>query len=218
MAQGLIIFDFDGLILDTESPELFAWQKAYDVVGQDFDLEHHLQTIGTWNGAVVSSGELLRRKLADEDLYARAREVYQQVFAQAMAEQPLQAGVLSLIEKARALGLQIAVGSSSTADWVLGHLERFQIRKLFDTIVTFSDVGEGKPSPKIFLRVLANLSVPASQAIVLEDSQNGVLAAHRAEIRAIAVPNLVTARQDFSLAFEVIPSLEVLALEKYFPG
>jgi len=96
-------------------------------------------------------------------------------------------------------------------------LRRLGLIENFETIVTFDDVTESKPSPEIFLTVLARLNVNAEQALVLEDSQNGVLAAKRAGIRVAAVPNGVTAGQDFSLADEVLASLENLDLEKYFP-
>jgi len=73
-----------------------------------------------------------------------------------------------------------------------------------------------KPEPDIFLKVLENLTVLAGRALVLEDSYNGILAAQRAGIRAVAVPNPVTLDQDFSAAEEVLPSLSSLQLEKYF--
>ena len=82
--------------------------------------------------------------------------------------------------------------------------------------MTIDDVHASKPEPDIFLKVLENLAVPAGRALVLEDSYNGILAAQRAGIRAVAVPNPVTLDQDFSVAEEVLPSLSSLQLEKYF--
>jgi len=122
-----------------------------------------------------------------------------------------------LIKNARAAGLRLAVGSSSPAVWVHGHLRRLGLFDNFETIVTFDDVRESKPSPEIFLTVLDRMNIPAEQALVLEDSHNGVLAAKRAGLRVVAVPNGVTSGQDFSLAEEVLGSLEDLNLVKYFP-
>jgi len=91
----------------------------------------------------------------------------------------------------------LAVGSSSEQDWVHGHLKRLGIFDRFDTIVTADDVKNAKPEPDIYLKVLANLDVAPQNALVLEDSNNGVVASHRAGIRVIAVPNEVHSRSGF---------------------
>lgn len=126
-------------------------------------------------------------------------------------------GVIQVLDQAAKRGLLLAVGSSSEQDWVHGHLKRLGIFDRFDTIVTADDVENAKPEPDIYLKVLANLDVAPQNALVLEDSNNGVVASHRAGIRVIAVPNEVTLGQDFSLATAIIPSLEDLHLDDYFP-
>ena len=98
-----------------------------------------------------------------------------------------------------------------------GHLKRLGIFERFGSIVSSSDVKDAKPAPDIFLKVLEDLGVEAENALVLEDSNNGVVAAHRAGIRVVAVPNEVTRGQDFSLAAAIIPSLEMLDLDAFFP-
>ena len=126
-------------------------------------------------------------------------------------------GVIQALDQVAKRGLLLAVGSSSEQDWVHGHLKRLGIFDRFDTIVTADDVEKAKPEPDIYLKVLANLGVAPQNALVLEDSNNGVVASHRAGIRVIAVPNEVTLGQDFSLATAIIPSLEALNLDDYFP-
>ncbi len=91
--------------------------------------------------------------------------------------------------------------------WINTHLKRLGLLGEFDFVVTFDDVENAKPAPDIFLKVLERAGVSAENALVLEDSQNGILAAHHAGIRAIAVPNPITKIQDFSLATAVITSL-----------
>ena len=129
---------------------------------------------------------------------------------------PINPGVVEVLDEARQRGILTAVGSSSPCDWVKGHLERLSLFERFETVVTYDDVNEPKPSPEIFELVLKRLDVKPDDALVLEDSANGVLAASRANIRVVAVPNSVTEVMDFSLANEVLGSLLELDLNRYF--
>ncbi|MEL7646043.1 MAG: HAD-IA family hydrolase [Anaerolineaceae bacterium] len=214
---GALIFDFDGLILDTESPEVRIWERLFREAGGRFDHHAYLGTIGSWENVsyqpAVYLARLMDHGVTAQELIERVRRESAACIAQDL---PLP-GVEKLIARARAAGLRLAVGSSSPAEWVRGHLRRLGLIDKFDVIVTFDDVHLSKPSPEIFLTVLARLGIKAEQALVLEDSHNGVLAASRAGIRVVAVPNAVTAAQDFSLAEEVLETLDALALEKYFP-
>lgn len=215
-ANNALIFDFDGLILDTESPEMRIWERLFTEAGGHFDHQAYLATIGSYNNSSYEPGVQLARLMdhgtSARQLIARVRRESAEMIAR---EAPLP-GVKALVARAREAGLRLAVGSSSPAAWVHAHLRRLGLFDNFDTIVTFDDVHESKPSPEIFLTVLARLGIGAEQALVLEDSFNGVLAANRAGIRVVAVPNGVTMGQDFSLAEEVLGSLDALVLEKYF--
>jgi len=215
--NGALIFDFDGLILDTESPEMEIWDRLFAQAGGSFDHQAYLGTIGSYDSISyqpdVQLAKLMDHAVTAQQLVARVRKES----AERIALEPPLPGVLALIKNARAAGLRLAVGSSSPAVWVHGHLRRLGLFDNFETIVTFDDVRESKPSPEIFLTVLARMNIPAEQALVLEDSHNGVLAAKRAGLRVVAVPNGVTSGQDFSLAVEVLGSLEDLNLAKYFP-
>jgi len=212
-----LIFDFDGLILDTETPEMSAWQELFAQVGARFDPQAYLSIIGTF----ASKGYQPAEELAGLMNHGTTPQALQAlVNARTLAvinQEPALPGVIELIDKAKQARLKLGVGSSSPEEWVKGHLWRLGLLEQFDTIVTFDDVQVSKPAPDIFLRVLANLGVTADQALVLEDSYNGIIAARQAGIRAVAVPNPVTQGQDFSLAEEVLPSLQALQLEKYFP-
>jgi len=214
---GALIFDFDGLILDTESPEIQIWERLFTEAGGRFDHQAYLGTIGSWDNSSYEPGvhlaRLMNHGVTPQELVARVRMESAECIAQ---ERPLP-GVERLIARARGAGLRLALGSSSPAAWVQGHLRRLGLIQNFEILVTFDDVRQSKPSPEIFLTVLARLGIGAEQALVLEDSYNGVLAANRAGIRAVAVPNAVTAAQDFSLAEEVLDTLDGLVLGKYFP-
>ena len=113
----------------------------------------------------------------------------------------------TLAETARAAGLKVGVASSSSRDWVTGHLERLAILHQFDCVRCRDDVPAVKPAPDLYLSVLACLVVPADQAIAIEDSSNGVSAAKAAGMRCVAVPNPITSGLDLSHADLVLPSL-----------
>jgi len=193
-----LIFDFDGLILDTETPELLVWQKVYREHGQELTARTWGQIVG---GTAASSFEpashlaaLTGNNLDIEGLKARVRG---ESLAQIHRQPPLP-GVRELIDDARQRGLKLAVASSSPHDWVDAHLARLGLLSSFDVIKAREDVPRTKPEPDLFLAALSGLDILPDQAVVLEDSPNGVRAAKRAGLFVVAVPNPVTE----SLLFE----------------
>jgi len=212
----VVIFDFDGLILDTETVELNLWRKIFSEHDILFDLESYLKTIGSITSKTYEPSKILAEVVKNgetpSDIY---RKVEKQIIDQLDGEIPLP-GVLKTIQTAKSMGIKTAVGSSSTLDWVKAHLVRLGIWNQFDTVVTFEDVNECKPSPKIFLKVLERLDVQPHNAIVLEDSENGVLAARRAGIPVIVIPNEVTKNQVFTGAILKLSTLEDLDLKEFF--
>lgn len=211
-----IIFDFDGLILDTESAELVIWTKLYAEHGLVFDEQSYNLVVGSDGVTGFDPAKALAARLGEnrnaEEIRSHMRAIS---YENAKSLQPLP-GVLELIDRAREEGYLIAVGSSSVDNWVNTHLRRLGLLEKFDTIVTSDEVKSAKPNPDIFLKVLEKLEVSPEDAIVLEDSYNGILAAHRAGIKAIAIPNPVTKLQDFSLASDVLESLVDFEPAKYF--
>jgi putative hydrolase of the HAD superfamily len=112
-----------------------------------------------------------------------------------VADLPLRDGLEDVLERASGHGLVLAVVSSSPAWWVRGHLERLGLLDRFAFVVTREDAALAKPAPDLYLVALERLGLPPDEVLVVEDSVNGVLAAHAAGLRAVAVPNPVTARQ-----------------------
>jgi HAD superfamily hydrolase (TIGR01509 family) len=209
-----LIFDFDGLILDTETPEYLAWQNIYQehgfelphdewgkIVGgyglSDFDAAEHL--------ALLSQGRL-------DSVAMRSRHSAESL-ARIHAESVLP-GVMDLIRDAKAYGLKLAIASSSPHAWVDNHAKRLGIFHYFDKVICADDVGIGrtKPNPDLFLLALKQLEVQKEAAVVFEDSPNGVLAANRAGIFVVAVPNQVTALLAIEGANLIIKSLSELPL------
>jgi HAD superfamily hydrolase (TIGR01509 family) len=192
-----LIFDFDGLILDTETPELLAWQEIYREHGQDLSARTWGQIVG---GTAASDFEpvahlaaLTGRELDSPRLKERVRE---RSLASINRQPPLP-GVQEYLEDGRRLGLGLGIASSSPHDWVDGHLKRLGLFHFFDTVRAREDVLHTKPEPDLFLSALSALGALPDQAVVFEDSPNGVLAAKRAGIFVVSVPNPLTAQLDF---------------------
>ena len=214
-----IIFDLDGLIIETEAIYCHIWQREFAKEGLPFDMAGYQNLIGAHH---VIGGYKPQQVLADhrkDGVSARElREAVEHEALQTILDEEAKPGVFQVLDEADKRGFLLAVGSSSEQPWVHGHLKRLGIFDRFDTIVTAEDVNKNaKPAPDIYLKVLENLDVAPQNALVLEDSNNGVVASHRAGIRVVAVPNEVTTGQDFSLASAIIPSLEALNLDDFFP-
>ena len=203
-----IVFDFDGLILDTEEPVYRSWLEVYQAHDTELPFDRWIQIVGsstaTFDPRLFLEAQLGRR-LEQEVLDRRVARRSEMVLAQ-----PVMAGVAPLIESARAAGLRIGVASSSTCDWVRGHLERLGLLPAFDCIRCRDDVAAVKPAPDLYLAVLACLDVPAGDALALEDSPNGIAAAKAAGMWCVAVPNVITGGLDLSQADLMLPSLDAL--------
>jgi HAD superfamily hydrolase (TIGR01509 family) len=122
-------------------------------------------------------------------------------------------GVVRHLEEAKAMDLKVGLASSSTSDWVKGHLARLGILQSFDCLRCRDQVANAKPAPDLYLAVLECLGVSASEAVAIEDSPNGILAAKRAGLRCVAIPNSITARLDLGLADLVLGSLAEVTLD-----
>lgn len=216
MTDQAIIFDFDGLILDTETPQVNIWRKLFAEQGVEFDLKRYVRIVGSFNSGVYRPekhyAELINYRMNPAEI----RQMIDKKTCENILLEPLAKGVLKVLDEAERRGIRTAVGSSSPREWVEGHLRRFGLFERFATVVTFDDVSQSKPSPEIFQLVLKRLGVRPENALVLEDSENGILAAKRAEMRVVAVPNEITQIMDLSQADEMLESLEDLDLDKYF--
>ena len=215
MIQALI-FDFDGLILDTETPEFTCWQNIYSEYGFEFPHDKWGTIIGGSGHANFDAAEhlagLCQGRVESGALRARNRLESEQIIH---SQQPLP-GVVDYLKDAKQLGLKLAIASSSTHSWVDSHAKRIGVFDYFDHIVAGDDVGLGrtKPNPDLFLLALKKLRVPKEAAIVFEDSPNGVKAANRAGIFVVAVPNPVTSLLQFEGANLTLNSLSALPLSQ----
>ena len=215
-----LIFDFDGLILDTETPEYLAWQNIYQEHGFELPQEEWGKIIGGYGlsdfdaaehlALLLSSSQRAQGRLDSAALRARhSTESLTRIHTQSVLP-----GVLDYIHEAKRLGLKLAIASSSHHTWVDNHAKRLGIFHYFDKVICADDVGVGrtKPNPDLFLLALNQLQVQKEEAVVFEDSPNGVKAANRAGIFVVAVPNQVTAMLVIEGANLIVSSLSELPL------
>lgn len=211
-----LFFDFDGLILDTETTEMIVWKHIYAEFGFDYPEERWAQNAGLWGDkhrwdSAAHLQDLAGRPLDTEALKKRHHDES----GVALAQQGAREGVLEYLDAGRQLGLRLAVASSSPFYWVGTHLTRMGLIDRFDRIITGDDVAPErvKPQPDIYLKALEAVGVAPEEAIALEDSPHGLIAAHAAGIFAVGVPNPTTARLKLEAADLLVDSLAALPLE-----
>lgn len=213
MARFGLIFDFDGLILDTEVSVYESWRSAYRAHGFDLSVEKWGVCIGTGENVLDPYSDLeslTGRALDREELLREHRRRVNEVLEHS---EPMP-GVVRVLDEADRLGLRLGVASSSPAAWVQGHLARLGLLERFHAVRTRDDVAHTKPDPELFLRVLDDLGLAAHQAVVFEDSSNGILGAKNAGLYTIAVPNAITRHLDLSRADKMVESLEAVRVEE----
>jgi HAD superfamily hydrolase (TIGR01509 family) len=213
-----LVFDFDGLILETETPAYQAWVEIYREFGHELPKELWLDYIGReggWFDALTYLEGLVGPR-DDRDAIQQRRDARKSELVMAVAES---AGLRVLLTDARSRGLRLAVCSSSTPKWVLGHLDRLDLRAYFDH-VQCRDRPElrAKPAPDLFLAACAGLGVRPDEAIAFEDSRNGMLAAQAAGMRCVVVPNELTVAMDLAGADHRFESLADVSLQTLLDG
>lgn len=195
-----LIFDFDGLILDTETPEVLVWQSIYHENGFELPVHEWEKTIGGYGISTFDAADHLALLTQGRLDAVSSRLRYRKEADAVIHASPVLPGVKEMIHAAKAQGMKVVIGSSSPHSWVDAHTQRLGIYNLFDHIICQDDVAPGrtKPHPDIFLKALEKLQIRNTEAVVFEDSPNGVLAAKRAGIFVVWVPNPLTAKMGAS--------------------
>jgi putative hydrolase of the HAD superfamily len=202
-----LLFDFDGLLVDTESVARAAYEELYREHGHELPHDRWATLIGTigapWDpdahleelvGRPLDRGALTERRRSREHGLADLEE--------------LRPGVDDYFLEAQRLGLKTAVVSSSDTPWIERHLGRLGRLEGLDAIVAANgDTARAKPRPDLYLEALEQLGLDADEAIAFEDSLNGIRAAKAAGLVCVAVPNPITATMAFDEADLVLESL-----------
>jgi HAD superfamily hydrolase (TIGR01509 family) len=198
MQVRAFLFDFDGLILDTELASRAGWERLYREHGHELPTDLWATLVGTTHAPwdpMAHLEELVGEPLEREALTER-RRAHELSLIEA---EELRPGIAEYLSAARRHGLKRAIVSSSNRRWVDMHLERLEEAAGWDAICTADrDPARAKPRPVLYLEALDRLDVAAEEAVAFEDSPNGVLAAKAAGIFCVAIPNEVT--RDLGLA------------------
>jgi HAD superfamily hydrolase (TIGR01509 family) len=213
MTIEAIVFDFDGLILDTETTSFRAWVETYAEYGctlVEDDWARHIGTINGFDPYGTLCARATRPVPAEDALRAskRGRE------AELVAAEPLRPGVLEWLDEAAALELGIGIASSSPTHWIDGHLTRLAIATRFAVVTCCDDDRPPKPAPDVYLAACEALAVAPSRALAVEDSAHGVAAAKAAGLWCVAVPGPLTRSLDFNAADVVLESLADASLSE----
>lgn len=207
-----VIFDFDGLIVDTET----TWYEAFKEV---FWESHHLnldligysQCIGTGNDVLYR----YFRELAGDSVDCELLEEQATVKYENLMKAPvLREGVIEYLNEAKQNNLKIALASSSSKEWVHTYLKQLNIIDYFKIINTKDDVSNVKPDPELYDKTLKDLGLSPKETIVFEDSINGLSAAKAAGIRCVIVPNSVTKNLKFENFDDRIDSMKEITLSE----
>lgn len=207
-----LLFDFDGLLMDTETPEVEIWQKIYAEYGVSFPMDIWLRDVV---GSTLANFDVAAHLAQVTGLNLDVAALHERVHAQRLAIQArltAMPGVPRILMSAQERGLRLAVVSSSPHSWVDGYLQQLRLTHFFETVVCREDAPRIKPAPDLYLEALRRLHLKAQEALAFEDSPNGVLAAKRAGLRVVGVPNAVTAQAGRLDADLVLRSLEELPL------
>jgi HAD superfamily hydrolase (TIGR01509 family) len=186
-----VIFDFDGLIRDTETFEFYSFQEVLRDHGVELPLDLYCKRIGGHMNAFDPYSylqECIGRPINREELRTLRRQKYDVL----IKNEKTRPGVANYLNSAQKLGLKIGLASSAPYDWVMLNLEELDLVGYFDCIRTHEDVRNVKPDPELYLNVLDYFGVAPINAIAFEDSPNGAKAAIEAKIHTVIVPNELT--------------------------
>ncbi|MCM3764015.1 HAD family phosphatase [Neobacillus niacini] len=205
---NLVIFDMDGLLFDTEWPSYRAMKEVIETKGFDFPISYYRQMIGL-HGARAHAvlDKLYAGELHVETVIKEYRPRFQELLeTEGVALKP---GAEQLLRWLEEQGIKKGIASSSHRDTIAGYLKRTGLERRFDFYLSGTEVERGKPHPDIFLEALRRAGESQESAFVLEDSLNGLKAAHAAGIRCVLVPDLIEPTDEMKeMAYAVVSDLE----------
>ena len=207
-----LLFDFDGLLLDSETIVYQSWVEIYQEYDCVLPLEKWILRVG---GSLADFDAhsyletLIHQKLSRKDLDATRMKKQWDLLSHFEALP----GVENYLKQGKQRGLKIGLASSSERSWVESHLKRLGFDRYFDCIKCSDDVSFVKPHSELYLSVLASLHAGAEHAIAFEDLPNGIRSAQGAGIFCIAVPNAITSYVSLDQADFCLASLADIPLE-----
>lgn len=208
-----VIFDMDGLMLDSQRIATKAWKNAVSYYGYSLSDEANLLLVGR---NIRDSNEIMRSLFGLEFPIDPIRKYARQLFYEYVKDDgiPIKAGLVKLLDFLDEKNISTAVATSTSRDRCMENLDKCDLTHKFKIIVCGDEVAIGKPEPDLFFKVSELLQVAPEFCVVLEDSYAGIRAAHAAGMIPIMVPDLIEPTDEIkSLAHIVVPSLNEAKLE-----
>jgi len=210
-----IVFDVDGTMAETEELHRRAFNAAFAEFGLGWfwDPPTYARLLQTTGGRerISAYASSLSAKVDAPPIHRRKTEIYNQTIRDGGIE--LRPGIAALVDRARALGLDLAIGTTTSRANVVSLLDvtlGAGSASLFASIRTGEDVSAKKPDPEVYHLVLADLGLRGAECLCIEDSRNGLLAALAAGMRTVVTPSLYTANDDFTGASLIVTNLSEL--------
>ncbi|MGA2527752.1 MAG: HAD family phosphatase [Acidimicrobiales bacterium] len=211
-AFDALVFDLDGVIVDTERVIHETWVTIFARYGCSFTPEEWATAVGTADRGFNPFEELVARASVPLPSPAELREEVDRLEMELLEGLSPLPGIREWIEGAETLGMGVAVASSSPAPWVEGRLADVGLERHFVVVSCRNERLAAKPAPDLYLDACRRLLVDPKRAIAVEDSANGLAAARAAGLAAVAVPNSMTLDHDLSAADLVVESLAAMSL------
>jgi beta-phosphoglucomutase family hydrolase len=205
MIKG-IIFDMDGLMIDSEPFHQQAFNKALKKYGKSLTPEENSKLYVGITDLDAAEDIIKRKKLfiSKEKLVKQKQENYYKLLATKVISQP---GLIELLKKLKLNGFKTAVASSSTLKEIKAVVDKLKINKYFNLLCSATHVKRGKPFPDVFLLAAKKLNLRPKECLVLEDAPSGVEAGKQANMKVFVIPSRETKNKDFSKADKVLTSL-----------
>lgn len=207
MKLKVVIFDMDGLMFDTEPIGAKCFKEAAKKYGYIVDDEFQMGLIGM---NVHDHVLKVKTKFGDDYPVFEIRDLAKKLRMDHFYEHglPIKRGLKELVAYLKEMGIKVAVASSSSIDLINEYLRLSGMQNEFDFVIGGDSVVHGKPDPELFLKVLEHFNFSNDEALVLEDSTNGIMASHNANIPVICVPDLVVNGPEIlALTYKTLPSL-----------
>lgn len=184
-----VIFDMDGVLFDTESVCMKAWDYAGELMGVGKAGYMVLKTLGMNADKAI---EIIRDEFGEDFDAVKFKQTgreysYHYFNTYGVPEKP---GLYEILDYLKKKGYKIALASSTNSQSVYHHLKEKDIEKYFDAVICGDMVEKSKPEPDIYLKACAEISENPADCVAIEDSKNGLLSAHRAGMQVIMVPDL----------------------------
>lgn len=198
MLLAAVVFDFDGVIIDSETPEYESHRRVFERYGASLTTAEWCHQIGIWNAAQDQFWfrELCGRSSSAPDagtFLAEKRHIFEEI-----APRETMRGIRDLVSVLAAARIPMAIASSSSESWVTRGLDRVGARGLFAAVVSGNDVANRKPAPDVYLEAARRLGVDPRLAVAVEDSAPGIAAARAAGMATVAIPHWLTEEHDLS--------------------